>query len=294
MLILASQQAIAPLIIAGLIAGGAALAGTTANAISQAKANKTNKQIAEYQNAWNLSQWERENAYNTPSAMMARYKAAGLNPNVVYNQSNTAASSPRSAAYTHQAIDYGLDEPVQQALNVYMQAQQLQMAKEQNAADVALRRAQAQAVQQDILVKAQREVQLSLSNELNKSTMPYQVQTAQEQLRRLQAGNVLLGQQQVLNNQKFDINERRMAIQEQLAAIQWDRLALENEKVRLSRDEYNLRSWQLDNMERRARKEFNMNFQDWKAMRVGKIGNQYLQWANPLVQGISAYMRFKK
>lgn len=290
-----SQQAVLPaLVVAGLIAGGAMVAGAGINAASQASANRQNRKIAEYQNQWNLSQWERENSYNTPSAMMARYKAAGLNPNVVYNQSNTAAASPRAQGYTHQAIDFGLDNMAQQALSVYMQAQQLDMAKQENAANVALRQAQADAVRQQILVNTQRELQLSLHNDLYKSTMPYQQQITKEQLNRLQAGNVLLGQQQVLNNQKYDINQRRMDIQEQLASIQWEKLALERDKVRLGRDEYNLRSWQLDNMERRARKEFNMNLQDWRAMRIGKIGNQYFQWANPILQGINSYLRWRK
>lgn len=52
-----------------------------------------NAQRAE-QNRLNLQQWARENSYNSPSAQMARYADAGLNPNLIYGQSNTAAQSP--------------------------------------------------------------------------------------------------------------------------------------------------------------------------------------------------------
>lgn len=54
------------------------------------KARKHNLYIAKQQNQWNVDQWNRENQYNDPSAQMARYKAAGLNPNLIYGQTNTA------------------------------------------------------------------------------------------------------------------------------------------------------------------------------------------------------------
>lgn len=54
-----------------------------------------NKELAAYQNSLNLAQWNRENAYNSPSAQMARYAAAGLNPDLIYGQQNSAASSPQ-------------------------------------------------------------------------------------------------------------------------------------------------------------------------------------------------------
>lgn len=53
-----------------------------------------NKELQDYVFAKNLEQWHRENRYNSPSAQMARYRAAGLNPNLIYGQSNTAGASP--------------------------------------------------------------------------------------------------------------------------------------------------------------------------------------------------------
>lgn len=53
------------------------------------------------QNQFNIDQWNRENAYNDPSAQMRRYLAAGINPwNAMSNIDNGNASSVTSAPYS--------------------------------------------------------------------------------------------------------------------------------------------------------------------------------------------------
>ena len=42
--------------------------------------NQANKELAQYQNEWNLAQWNRQNEYNDPSAQRLRYEQAGINP----------------------------------------------------------------------------------------------------------------------------------------------------------------------------------------------------------------------
>lgn len=56
-----------------------------------------NKDLQDYAYAQNLEQWNRENAYNSPSAQMSRFAAAGLNPNLIYGDSGAAlaANSPQ-------------------------------------------------------------------------------------------------------------------------------------------------------------------------------------------------------
>lgn len=49
-----------------------------------------NLNLAKLSNQWNIDQWNRENEYNSPAAQMARYAAAGLNPNLIYGQQNTS------------------------------------------------------------------------------------------------------------------------------------------------------------------------------------------------------------
>lgn len=62
------------------------------------KNREYNLMLARTQNQWNLEQWQRENDYNSPTAQMARFRAAGLNPNLAYGQTNPAASSPSMTA----------------------------------------------------------------------------------------------------------------------------------------------------------------------------------------------------
>lgn len=84
------QAAAAPLV-GGAIAGAGSIFGgalglfgssKAANASLQAtrETNKANRELAEYQNDWNLAQWNRQNAYNTPAEQRKRYEEAGINP----------------------------------------------------------------------------------------------------------------------------------------------------------------------------------------------------------------------
>lgn len=85
------------------IAGNIASNANINNQVSsQQKENQKNRDynlnLAKLQNQWNIDQWNRENAYNSPAAQMARYKAAGLNPDLIYGQQNLAAASPEMTA----------------------------------------------------------------------------------------------------------------------------------------------------------------------------------------------------
>lgn len=59
------------------------LGASILNTGSQVYTNAKNRQ-------WALQDWERQNAYNAPAQQMQRYKEAGLNPNLIYTQQNTA------------------------------------------------------------------------------------------------------------------------------------------------------------------------------------------------------------
>lgn len=68
--------------IASLIAAGASLA---ANAIN-------NRRI--------LRNFYENRHYNTPAAQMGRFRAAGLNPNLIYTQTNESDSPPKHRLLT--------------------------------------------------------------------------------------------------------------------------------------------------------------------------------------------------
>lgn len=74
---------------------GAAIGGinTFGNILSVSMANRANERMQQQQNKWNLDQWNRNNAYNHPAAQMQRLKAAGLNPDLMYQQGTPGMSS---------------------------------------------------------------------------------------------------------------------------------------------------------------------------------------------------------
>jgi len=54
---------------------------------------KANKALAEYGYSKDLEMWNLQNQYNNPSAQMARFADAGLNPNLIYGQGNSGNSA---------------------------------------------------------------------------------------------------------------------------------------------------------------------------------------------------------
>lgn len=77
--------------------------------------NALNRRFAKNQAdiAWNreLEQWHRANEYNSPQAQMARLKAAGLNPNMVYGTGTQAAGQSASSAPSAQTAKYQAQWP---------------------------------------------------------------------------------------------------------------------------------------------------------------------------------------
>lgn len=68
-----------------------------------------NRKQWEDTNQWNLQQWNRENEYNSPAQMMARYRAAGINPyyamqGVDNASANSAQASPASSSSAAPAV----------------------------------------------------------------------------------------------------------------------------------------------------------------------------------------------
>lgn len=61
----------------------AAASNTIANSIATRRANRINQQ-----------QYEEVRRYNTPAAQMSRFRAAGLNPHLIYTQTNEAEQRP--------------------------------------------------------------------------------------------------------------------------------------------------------------------------------------------------------
>lgn len=143
-----SEKHIAPLVLGGIIAAGASLAGNAIGASSQSSANDANVEInrqnnqfnadqAAMQRQWATDMWNRNNRYNSPNEMISR----GLNPflgsNVGAGVSKapasggsvaTASPSPSLQAFRPDFSDVG------SALASMAQARASMMNAEQNAA----------------------------------------------------------------------------------------------------------------------------------------------------------------
>lgn len=121
----------------GLIAGSIATsAGSSiAAGIGNKKRIQAAKDAATLANQRNIENWERQNAYNDPSAAMARLKAAGLNPNMVYGTGTatggTAGAVGGASAPVPNIQNIPIDMP--NALSILGQHQNIQKAKAQTA-----------------------------------------------------------------------------------------------------------------------------------------------------------------
>jgi len=116
----------------GAIAGAGASIYDSYQSSKTAKYN-TNKTIAanqaEAQKAYEreIEMWNMQNAYNSPEQQMARYQAAGLNPNLIYGSGSASAGNasqipkyhPPNISYQYQAQQPG--RGIQAMLPVLMQ-----------------------------------------------------------------------------------------------------------------------------------------------------------------------------
>lgn len=111
----------------------AQMAGQAATAIAQGKTNrktrKWNEDQIKQQRKWALEDWDRQNTYNSPAQQMARLRAAGLNPHLIYgagSATNTASNVPSTPTmdWNPRAPDIGsiLTSPV----NAYMETRSFQ------------------------------------------------------------------------------------------------------------------------------------------------------------------------
>lgn len=67
-------------IVGGSIAKSGSDAAAKASLQATRETNAANLKLAQYQNDWNVAQWNRQNAYNTPAAQRQRFEEAGINP----------------------------------------------------------------------------------------------------------------------------------------------------------------------------------------------------------------------
>lgn len=73
----------------GLLGGlGSGLMGAGFSFLDGANDYYWNRKNMDYQNQLMIDNWNMQNAYNHPAAQMERFREAGLNPNLIYGQTN--------------------------------------------------------------------------------------------------------------------------------------------------------------------------------------------------------------
>lgn len=139
--------------------------------------------------------WNKQNSYNTPQMQMGRYRAAGLNPNLIYGKTgdNSASTidrpSMQSTSYVAPKNEYSKAENLMAMANVENAKKTNSLLDEQiekNRAERALIAAQTGNVSTDT---EQKKFQLGMSNELRSTSVDYQ----RESLRKLtnEADNII-------------------------------------------------------------------------------------------------------
>lgn len=180
--------------------------GSIINPILQSHQNKLNREFSREQYATQrkdaLTDWANQNAYNSPAAQMARYKAAGLNPKLIYGQSNMSpavrsseASSPsQSAPQVHPQ----LLSAYQDAKMFIPQQQQLQNALELQKANEDL-----------IIAQTMKTIADTNTTEYNlkykQSMAETYTEIAQKRLEGLQVGNSLSWQKLSQQEKMFPV-----------------------------------------------------------------------------------------
>lgn len=139
-------------------AAAAAAAATAISGVAQGvatgKLNKKNR-------AWQEDMWNKTNEYNSPQQQMARFKAAGLNPHLIYGQGNsgnaTMAGAPKTEApnfnkFADAAQGYVTNKLQKEQLSLQTRVAEAEIQNKQ--AQTSNTQAQEESTRQDIAQKA--------------------------------------------------------------------------------------------------------------------------------------------
>lgn len=127
--------------IAGIIAGGGAIIGGAVNALSQKSANATNVSLAREQMAYQTSEREAAQEYNSAENQRKRYEQAGINPYLAMGNITPGTSEAQTSPGIPQVnpVDYsGILNGLNAGVGMYQQAQeaeQLQLGTEMSRVD---------------------------------------------------------------------------------------------------------------------------------------------------------------
>lgn len=190
---------------------GADVLGQAINAFSRGRTNNRQEDFAremyDRQRQDNLADYNMMNEYNSPAAQMARYKAAGLNPNLIYGQSNEGAAvrSTNAPTINPQPVEFSAGSALASFNDTALRQAQTDNLLAQNA-----------VIKQEAIYKAAQIAALSVSTGRNaiNSARDSQRFHQEESLYNtyIEASKENLRSIQIKNQVNLDENERRAAL----------------------------------------------------------------------------------
>lgn len=211
------------------------IAGTQAIAsgAGQIFGNRARKKEAELAYKRGIKFWHMQNKYNSPIEQMERFKAAGLNPNLIYGQ-GTAGNSSSSVQY-NPSDQRDVEPQLSGALSTALANRDFNLRQSQVNAEIDNVRAQTELTKARVnteavnqALKALGKDKLATDLEKARAIMPYQLKVAENEA---EASNYLtqervtkiakMGQEQALNllEQEYVKRKTTLAEQQNLNAI---------------------------------------------------------------------------
>lgn len=178
----------------------------------------TSKKLMDYQNKLNIQNWHMANEYNSPKAQMERYKAAGLNPNLVYGSlGQTAAgnlSSPSSSGINPRINLSGSLSAYRiasaQVKNMQLQNSNIEEQNNQIRANIAKTNAETRNIEENtnqlLEFKQLRKDALSYANTMAKLGVDRETAESNYYEANAYLRNALLDNQRILQSDKHAIN----------------------------------------------------------------------------------------
>lgn len=194
-----------------------------------------NLMLAEKQNKWNIEQWQRNNDYNTPSAVMSRLRSAGINPHMYYSKGNAMGGvSTSSPGMTSGSPAEAVDTSGMLGQSTYGQAVQMAMDKAVQVASIRKLNADTRLTEQKADTEEYNtdifQSDAAFRNALNSSTlrlsdMEIELKGSQKNLTDGQIG-MLRYEAALLQKQMDKIDQENKVMEEQIANLTEERRSI--------------------------------------------------------------------
>lgn len=272
-------------------AGISMLGNTVGNFIQQGMSKSAQNQAYDL----SMKQYERqrsdaladrqfENEYNSPAAQMARLKAAGLNPNLVYGEGVQAAgqsSSARSSQVGHVQPIPTPSNPLSDGINTYLRAKLQDAQIDKIIQDTKTSSAQEYFIKAKEGTEAwkyeteqQRYNSMRLDNYLKEQTQGTNIEIRKQQLDKLIADTKF-----TLNQDERNAASNSMSLQEAMERI----LVMRQQRAK-SQEEMKQIGQQIDNLKQDYR--IKMLDEEMSKMGIDKSSPSWLKSLNYFANGI--------